>query len=359
MLEAVSVVSSAVPSKTTKPILQNVLLRADKDGMTLFATDLEMAAKVRLDSVKVSSPGTVLLPGKETAALLRELSDPTVTLESSDLRCRIESGGGSFVLLGDDPDQFPDEITVASGKSIELPSGVLYRMVQETMFAAAREETRYAINGVLVDSGGGCVRLVATDGRRLAISYENLPDTPEDDSPFKAVVPLRALATLARALTEGSKEPLTIEVGDKQVVFTTGQTQLVSQLLETRFPDYEGVMPKSADTTVEIPKAVLEASLRRSAVLCAAEMRMVRFEVGEQSLRMTAESSARGRADVSVDAVVKGAGGNINFNPDYILEALRHCDLEEIRLDMSDDSMPAKFTLGESFTYVVMPISGA
>lgn len=357
MLEAVSVVSSVVPSKTTKPILQNVLLRADDDGISLFATDLEMAAKVQLDSVKVSKQGTVLLPGKETSALLRELSDPTVTLESTDLRCRIESGGGSFVLLGEDPEQFPAEAKVASGKRLEMPSGVFHRMIQETMFAAAREETRYAINGVLVDAGGGCVRLVATDGRRLAISYENLHS--DDDVEFKAVVPLRALSTLARALSEGSKDNIVIEVGDKQVVFTTGQMQLVSQLLDTRFPDYEGVMPKSADTTVEIQKAVLEGALRRSAILCAAEMRMVKFDVGENALRMTAESSARGRADVSIDAVVKGAGGSINFNPDYILEALRQCALDEVRLDMSDDSMPAKFTLGESFTYVVMPISGA
>lgn len=357
LLEAVNVVSSVVPSKTTKPILQNVLVRADAEGISLFATDLEMAARVRLDSVKVSKQGTVLLPGKETAALLRELSDPTVTFESSDLRCRIDSGGGSFVLLSEDPEQFPAESKPASGKRLEIPSGVMLRMIQETMFAAAREETRYAINGVLVDAGSGCVRLVATDGRRLAISYENVHS--DTDIQFKAVVPLRALGTLARALSEGSKDPLVIEVGEKQVVFTTGQMQLVSQLLDTRFPDYEGVMPKAAETTVEVQKAVLEGALRRAAILCAAEMRMVRFEVGEQALRMTAESSARGRADVSIDAVVKGAGGSINFNPDYILEALRQCDLEEVRLDMSDDSMPAKFTLGESFTYVVMPISGA
>ncbi|HEB53707.1 MAG TPA: DNA polymerase III subunit beta, partial [bacterium] len=338
-------------------ILQNVLLRADADGILLFATDLEMAAKVRLDSVKVSAEGSVLLPGKETAALLRELSDPTVTFESSDLRCRIESGGGSFVLLGEDPEQFPEEASVASSKKLELPSGVLLRMIQETMFAAAREETRYAINGVLVDAGGGCVRLVATDGRRLAISYQNLHDA--EDVEFKVVVPLRALATLARALSDDSKDPITIEVGEKQVVFTSGSLQLVSQLLDTRFPDYEGVMPKAADTTVELQKAVLEGAVRRASILCSSDLRMVRFEVGDNSLHMTADNSARGRADVSIDAVVKGAGGSINFNPDFIIEALRVCDLDQVRLDMSDDSMPAKFTLGESFTYVVMPISGA
>jgi DNA polymerase-3 subunit beta len=247
-----------------------------------------MAARVRLDAVKVTKKGRVLLPARETSALLRELTDPTVTLESTEQRCRIDSGGGSFVLLGEDPEQYPEEATVKSGKHVEIACGQMLRMIQETVFAAAREETRYAINGVLLDAGGGCLRMVATDGRRLSISYHN----NDSKTAFKIVVPLRALNTLARALPEGSKEPLRIEVGDKQ-------------------------------------------------------------------LRMTAESSTRGRADVTIDAVVKGAGGSINFNPDYILEALRVSQLEQVRLDMSDDSMPAKFTLGESFTYVVMPISGA
>jgi DNA polymerase III subunit beta len=358
LLEAVSVVSSVVPTKTTKPILQNLLLRADGDGISLFATDLEMAAKVQIDSVKVSKKGTVLLPARETAALLRELSDPTVTLESTEQRCRIESGGGSFVLLGEDPEQYPAESQGKTGKKIVLPSGVLQRMIQETLFAAAREETRYAINGVLIDAGSGCIRLVATDGRRLAISYENT-GSEADEVTFKVVVPLRALSTLARALTEGSKEPISISVSEKQITFTTGHTQLVSQLLETRFPDYEGVLPKAADTTVEVQRSVLESALRRASILCASELRMVRFEVGDQALQLTAESATRGRADVSIDAVVKGSGGSINFNPDYITEALRQSKMDQIRLDMSDDSMPAKFTLGESFTYVVMPISGA
>jgi len=355
LLEGVNVVSSVVPAKTTKPILQNVLLRTDGDAITLFATDLEMAARVQIDSVKVSKQGAVLLPGREIGALLREISDPTVTLESKDQRCCIESSGGSFVLLGEEVEQYPEEFQLESGKTMEITCGAMLRMIQETVFAAAREETRYAINGVMMDCGDGCLRLVATDGRRLAISYENI----ETKNEFRAVVPLRALTTLGKALPEGDKTPLKIEVSDKQIAFTNGRIQLVSQLLETRFPDYEGVVPKSADTTVEIETATLEGALRRASILAATEMRMVRFEVNDKQLRLTAESTARGRADVTIDAVIKGAGGSINFNPDYILEALRVSSLEQVRLDMSDDSMPAKFTLGESFTYVVMPISGA
>jgi DNA polymerase-3 subunit beta len=111
--------------------------------------------------------------------------------------------------------------------------------------------------------------------------------------------------------------------------------------------------------TVELDRSMLESSLRKAAILCADDLRSVRFEVQDSNLRLTAENSTRGRAEVVMDITTKGAGGSINFNPDYILEALRVCELDTVRLDMSDDSMPAKFTLGESFTYVVMPISGS
>lgn len=353
--EAVNLVSSVVPVKPTKPILQNLLLRADSDGITLFATDLEMAAKVRMDAVKVSKPGTALLPARKVSDLMRELVDPTITIESKDRHHKIESGAGTFKLLGEDPEQFPSESSVETGKSIQVQPTALLRMIRETVFAAAREETRYAINGVLVDAAMGTVRMVATDGRRLTISYQNI----ESQTEFKAVVPLRALNTLARSLPEASKEPVTIEVSSRQIVFRHGHTQLVSQLLETRFPDYQGVVPKSAESTIEISKSELERKLRLTAVLAATDMRMVRFEVSDQTLRLTADSSSVGSADVTVNCTVKGAGGTINLNPDFVLEGLRASELEVVRIDMSDDSMPAKFMLGESFTYIVMPISGS
>lgn len=354
--EAFGIVSSVVSAKTTKPILQNILLRADDHGITLFATDLEMAAKVSIEAVKVSRKGAVLLPSRETSALLRELSDPTVTLESTEQRCKIESGGGSFVLLGEDPEQFPEEVTVTSPTQVDLAASGMLRMVQETVFAAARVETRYAKPGVLIDFAASCLRMVATDGRRLAVSYQNLD---AGKGSFKVVVPLRALTTLARAIPEGSKEDLKLSVNDKQIEFAFGKVQLISQLLDCRFPDYEGVVPKAAETTVELNRGMLESSLRKAAILCSDDLRMVRFEVRDNDLRLTAESSARGRAEVSMEIATKGVGGAINFDPDYILEALRVSNLDVVRLDMSDESMPVKFTLGESFTYVVMPISGS
>jgi DNA polymerase-3 subunit beta len=354
--EAVGIVSSVVPSKTPKPVLQNILLRADQAGITLFATDLEISAMVHLDSVKVNKPGAILLPSRETSALLREISDPTVTLESQDNRCRIESAGGSFTLVGEDPEQFPDPSKFASANKLEIPAGRLLRMIQETSFAAAREETRYAINGVLFDLSAGVLRLVATDGRRLSISSQHLET---GKTQFKVVIPIRALTTLARALPEGGKETVQIAVGENQIEFSFGKVKLTSQLLETRFPDYEGVIPKHSDTTVTIQRSLLESSLRKAAILCADDIRMVRFEVGDSSLRLVAESSSRGRADLSIDVDVKGPGGAINFNPDYILEALRVSDLDAVGLDMSDDAAPARFKLADTFTYIVMPISGA
>ena len=226
--EAVNVVSSVVPVKTTKPILQNFLVRADGDGIILFGTDLEMAARVELDSVKVSKKGSVLLPAKETAALLRELSDPTVTLESTDQRCRIESGGGSFVLLGEDPEQFPDEAVVKSGKKMEISCGRMLRMIQETVFAAAREETRYAIHGVLMDAAAGCVRMVATDGRRLAISYENTDTKSEFKVSVLRLVPevQRATPCLCRCSPMRSVVPVFQTKAAAELFFAINQTEV-------------------------------------------------------------------------------------------------------------------------------------
>jgi DNA polymerase-3 subunit beta len=353
--EAFGVVAAIAPLKSTKPIVQNILLRAEADSVTLFATDFEMSARVRLPSVKVEQPGAVLLPARETGSLLRELSDPTVSLTSKEMRCTLESGGGSFILVGDDPTQFPEHRPLPSTTPIVLPAGELATMVRRTSFAAAKEETRYAINGVMLDVRKGSLHMVATDGRRLALTYSSLEGNPKDQN---VVVPSRALQALCRAIPDGSREPIRVVFGDAQAGFEMGETLLVTRLLDTRFPDYEGVIPKAADTTIEMSASLLASCLRRVSVLCSGDVRMVRFQFGSSSLELSAEGQT-GRADVSMDCDVRGAGGSISFNPDFLLDALKVAEMEQIRMDMTDESTPARFTLGEAFTYVLMPISGS
>jgi DNA polymerase-3 subunit beta len=356
------VAATITPLKTPKPIAKNALLRADEDGLTVLATDFEMSAQLRLDSVKVKEPGSVLVPAKEMAALLREITDPTVTLESEEFRCTLKSGGGEFVLVGDDPEQFPEQIRLEKGHEVKISTPTFLDMFRKTAFAAAREDSRYAVNGLLIQCKDSSMRLVGTDGRRLAMCYTHLDtDVPEVES----IVPNRALQALARAIPEGSKEELGVVFSPNQAGFSCGKGGvgtdflLVTQLLDSRFPDYEAVIPKVADTTIEISKSLLEANLRRVAILSSGEVRVVRFHFSSSSLELSAESSGVGRADVVMDVDVKGAGGSIGFNPDYVLEALKVTEQDTIRVDMTDDDTPAKFTLGEAFTYVLMPVSGA
>lgn len=354
--EAFSIVSGIAPLKTPKPIIQNVLLRAENDSLSLFATDLEMSARVSMDSVKVKEPGSALLPARETNSLLRELSDPTLSIEVKEFRSTLQSGGGSFVLLGEDPEFFPRETEIKQGRELCISAGLFMDMVSKTIFATAREETRYAINGLLLESAEGCLRLVGTDGRRLALRYENLDgDIPE----IRAIIPNRTFQALARIITEESDQILKIIASENQVAFTVGKRVLISQLLENRFPDYENVIPKAADTSIEINTAVLERNLRRVAVLSSGDGRTVRFNFTATGLELNAESSGVGRADLSMEVEIKGAGGAISFNPDYLLDALKVTELETLRIDMSDEATPAKFTLGESYTYILMPISGS
>ncbi len=355
---AFSLVASIAPQKTPKPILQNILMKVESDGVTLFATDYEISATVCVESVKVQEPGWVLLPARETSALLRELNDPTLTLKSKEMRCTIESGGGSFVLVGDDPEQFPSETQIGKGNKIKIPAGVFLSMIRKTMFAAAREESLYMINGVLFDCRDDCLRLVATDGRRLALNYYNLEGGKASPT-IKSVVPIRALQMLTKAISEDSSEELEIMFTDNQVGFRFAGVSLVSQLLECNFPDYDVVVPKSAETSCEINRELLERNVRTVAVLSSGDLRVIRMNFEGQTLAMSAESSGVGRADQVMEVNIKGAGGSLSFNPDYLLEALKVADPAVIRLDMSDDSTPAKLTLGESFTYILMPISGS
>ena len=136
--EAFSVVAGIAPQKTPRPLLQNVLLEASKDHVAIFATDLEISCRVVLDSVKTSKQGATLLPARQTSALLKELTDSTVSMETKDMRCTLECGSGSFVLVGDDPAQFPKEVEIKGGTSITLPGGPFLGLVRRTIFAAAR-----------------------------------------------------------------------------------------------------------------------------------------------------------------------------------------------------------------------------
>lgn len=353
--EAFSIVGGIVPTKSTKPILQNVLLRAEKDSVILFATDGEMAARVTLDSVKITKPGRILLPGREAGALLREISDPTLTLESKDFRCHIESGGGTFILLGEDPELFPQERAFESNHKLVVEAAKLLDMLKRTTFAVARDESRYAVQGELFEVKDSTLRLVATDGRRLSLCYLNLD---HDEKPVRAIVPVRILQALMRAIPEGSKEPLTMLFSGNQIGFQIGKTLLVSRLLDATFPEYENVIPKSADTTVEINKALLESNLRKVAVLSDGDVRLVRFQFSSSSLQLSAEASGKGRGDIVMDVDVKGPGVTLGFDPDFMIEGLRTSDRDVVQMAVGDDTGPAKLTLGESHTYIVMPISG-
>ncbi len=355
LTQAFSVVASVAPQKSTKPVLQNVKLRADASGLTLLATDLQMSAKVTIDAVKVETPGEVLLPARETMALLRELSDPTLTLKATEFRCTVESGGGSFILLGGDPDEFPAEVKLEGGRALTLSAGRVSDMMRKTVFSSTRDESRYAVSGVLWDCQQGCLRLVATDGRRLALNYENLETT---DSRLRAIQPLASVNAVMKVLAEAGDDEVTILFGENQMAFTVGSTVLISRTIDQVFPEYESVIPKVAETTVEIARSVLESNVRKVSVLTGGDVRQVRFAFSSSTLEMSAENSAVGRADVCVDVDVKGPGCTVAFNPDFVLDALRVSDSEVVRIDLTDESTPAKFTLGESFTYVLMPISG-
>ncbi|MGE0142538.1 MAG: DNA polymerase III subunit beta [Planctomycetota bacterium] len=354
--DAFAAVSGIPPVKSTKTVLQNVLLRAEPERVVFLATDNEMTARATLRSVKVSEPGSILLPCRETSALIRELSEPTVAIKASSDRCRIESGSGSFDLLSADVDQFPPEPKLQAEVELEVSMKDILQMYRRTSFACAKEETRYAINGVLIDFVDGCLRMVGTDGRRLALAYTNIATQAPR---IRAVVPLRALNALTKAFADDSEAMLTIGIARSQIRFEAAGNLLVSQLLDNRFPDYEQVIPKAAETVIEVDRQELERNLRRVAVLASNDIRMVALEFADGNLDMRAESSSVGKAHLTMAVDMKGKPVKMGFNPDFLIEALRVSELDTIRIDVVDGSVPIKCALGESYSYILMPIGAS
>jgi DNA polymerase-3 subunit beta len=374
LLDGVGIVSAAVPAKAIKRVLQNIHLRVAKDELRLFATDLEIAISTRIDQVKVEGSGDCLLPARELAAILRELSEPTVTLEADENRCRIETRSGTFTLMGDDPAEYPATFQGAEGEPVRIGAAALADLVRKTSFAAAREATRYAMNGVLCQVREEKLRMVGTDGRRLALAHRRLEGSsgPKAGVEHTAIVPVKVLASVVRALppadsdappeaeaSAGTSDAVAIRFGPSHISFSFGLSEVHARLIDGEFPQFDGVVPRTSETTAEFNRALFESSTRKAAILAGQDSRAVRFTLDASTLRLSSEVANVGTAEITMEADVKGPGGTDLYNPDYLLEFLKVTPIETLLFHFTDESSPCKFTVGEDYQYVIMPITGA
>ena len=364
LLDALTVTGNVVASRTPKPVLQCVKLTAADDRLTLAATDLEVAIRYSDSQVQVEQGGEALLPADKLRDIVRESMDDTLSIEVG-----ADKDGGSaagvasirgqdslFKIFTQRASDFPPVPDFEGEADFEVNGGQLKQLVGQTLFAAARESTRYAFNGVLLSAKAKKISLVSTDGRRLAMAKGDLISDKLSKEGAKAIVPTKALVLMDK-LIDDPEESVSVQVRENQVIFHTPSATLTSNLVEGQFPPYEDVVPKDTDKKMTASTADFLSAIRRAALLTTEESKGVRMHFSKKGLVLTSRSPESGEATVNFPCKFEGSDVEIGFNPTFLTDALRVVDSDEISLEMTAPNRPGLLKAGANFLYVIMPVN--
>ena len=361
LADAVSLVSGVVAARSPSPVLQCLRLTAGHGQLRLSATDLEIGVAQSIDEVDVQQEGEVLVPADKLSQIVKASDDPTLTLEADGDRLRIRGLGSNWSLHGfpvseaPEVEDFDESITA----DYEVPAVILRKQIQRTLFAAANEQSRYAINGVLFERSGQTLRCVATDGRRLALSSCACEKTTDKDG--NTIIPSKALQLLGKLLDARAQGEVRVSIREGRAHFGIGHgsrnATITTTLVEGSFPPWSDVVPKDNDIHITMDTSSLAGAVRRAALLTSQESRGVKLTFSAGSLVITSRAPDTGEAEIRVDCNYDGDDLAIGFNPGYLTDALKIIDSPEITLSLKGPQKPGVLKADGEFIYVVMPVS--
>lgn len=369
LLDALGLANGVVASRTPRPQLTCVHLDAGNGELTLAATDAEVALTARIGRVEVEQEGQTLVPAQKLNQIVSaEDNEPTLTLEASGDTFHVRGADAHFRLNTYPATDFPAAPDFRAAEKdansvFTLTAGDLDNLITRTLFAAARENSRYAINGVLLNRAAKSLEMVATDGRRLARCAATLASADGNDA--SCILPAKALSLIVK-LIDDPDEPVSVAISDAQAFVSFGddpaesRAVLSTTLVEGSFPPYEDVIPKDHDIKVTFDRDVLASAVRRAALLTNEESRGVRmaFEAADKRLSLSSRAPEMGEANVSVDLVeYNGDDIEIGFNPQFITDALKVIHDPEVAVELKAPNKPGLFRSGSDFLYVVMPVN--
>lgn len=349
---ALSLAQGVVQRKNTMPILSHVLLDAGANGkLTLSATDLDVGVRTER-ACEVTTPGSVTIPARALADMVRELPGPDVTLKRlPNQHVEVKSGRTRAKLMALSADEFPALPPYADAGFVALDTTLLTDMVDKTLYAASQDETRYNLNGVLFEPPGlngssadGPLTMVATDGHRLVRVERAFDDAAKFSLKAPVILPRKGLGELRRILGSadagGDEKNIDLGFKDNHAVARRGNTLLGMRLVDGQFPDYKQVIPKLADKVVRVARQDLVDALKRVSVLAQDRMQPVKLVLGKDQLVVTCTNPDAG--EISDDVAVEYAGQQIEvaFNARYLLEALQSLDDKNVLLKLIDNLSP-------------------
>jgi len=352
LLEALQNVQSIVGQRSTLPILSNVLLKADGDSISLTTTDMEVCVKTSAPA-DISDAGGTTLPARRFFSICRELPDGQVEIEvdAKDV-ATIRCGPSFFKLVGLPEEEFPPLPEFEESSVYTIDQNIFKEMLQKVIYAGSTDETRYILNGALLNFKDEKLTAVATDGRRLALVEQEV-EFPED-AQADLVIPSKTINELIKTL--GEEGLLRIRVSDTQVAFDFDQILIISKLIEGTYPNFKQVIPAQCEERVAIDRETLLLAARRVALLTDDQTASVRLTFGKNKLELVTNSPEIGEARETIPVKYEGKEISIAFNPGFLMAPLRHLDSDEIFFELSDELSPGVIKTNVPFLYVLMPI---
>lgn len=357
LLKPLQAVSGIIERRHTLPILSNVLLKRDGEQMAFVATDIEIEITAAVKLETAADAKGVTFGARKLLDILRALPEGAeISLTGADKRLQVKSAKSRFNLQTLPPEDFP-RLTAPEGESarIELPQKLLKALFALVQYAMAQQDIRYYLNGLLMLIDAGELRLVATDGHRLALATHAVAS--QDIARQEVILPRKTILELSKLLAD-SDDPVAIELSANQARFTFGDIVLISKLVDGKFPDYQRVIPAQQPKKLQLGRVPLQQALQRASILTSDKFRGVRWVLTSGSLKISCSNTEQEEAQEELDVGYSGEALDIGFNVSYLLDVLNNLDVEEIECALGDANSSALFTLPgrDDFKYVVMPM---
>ena len=364
LLTALQRVQGVVEKRNTMPSLANVLLEAKTEGLDILATDLELGMR-GLYKAKVEEPGSVTFSARKLYEILKEIKESEIKLAVTDNSLvTIRAGRSQFKVVGLPSKDFPPLPAIEREGLISLPGASLLKLIRKTLFAVGDNDTRYVLNGLLVtlftESGKSIIRLVGTDGHRLAAADQELEVSKKTSFPkdTKAIIPKKAAQEIRRLLEEGGDEPM-IGFTKSMLIFRKSGLVLTSRLMEGNYPNYQQVVPKESSKKVTVNREEFEGALRRVSVLSRDKTYAVKLTFAPDHITLLSSHPDTGEAVEEIQAKFNGKEFSAGFNARYLLEVLTIMDGDSMELQMEAPLSPCLVKETENqknFKAVVMPV---
>jgi len=355
-------VLNVVGSKATMPILSNVLIEADKDHISLATTNLDLGIRCKIKA-EVKEAGAITLPVKRLATIVRELPNIDVSIDTTpNHQAKITSGGSVFKIMGMGKEEFPPMPEFADEKAVALEQEELATMLKSVSYAQSSDETRYILNGVYFSFKDDKLTLVATDGRRLALTSKELT-TPEGAGSI--ILPAKTVSELVRMLDKGTK--VRLAVTEKRSAFQIGTDKvgdnglidniyLFSKVVDGNYPNYNQVVPKETHQRIKLERELFLQCVHRAALVTSEKSNSVKLKLSNNLLEITASSPDFGDAHESMAIEYSGPELQVAFNPQFVIDPLRALNKDQVFFELKDEVSPGVFKTLENFLCVIMPV---